>query len=112
VTQREDPHGKLVMGMFKAEMAMRQGPGAAKCSGAQLLDFERGWGALPFHFGPVHFLRVLSFEGAVTALLAECGTRFPPPMVKGQGMVVFAQGDFKRCVKCQRKIDRKPHAGT
>jgi hypothetical protein len=103
VSEREYPKGQVSLGMFKAEMAMRHGPGAVKTSGAQLLDFERGWAIPAFRHGEaVHYLRVVRDE-----LHGACGVRFPLPVVKGQGVALFGQGDFKRCVKCQRKVDRK-----
>jgi hypothetical protein len=101
VTQREDPEGQVSIAMAQAHIAMKHGPGA-KFSGAQILDFEEGWAIPCFHYGVAHHLRII--EGDI---LAKCGWRRPAPRVRGQGIVLFGQGAFKRCVKCQRVIDRR-----
>jgi hypothetical protein len=100
--QHEDPEDQVSIGMFNARMAMERGPGL-KVSGGRILNFERGWAIPALRWGAVHYLRIVDVE-----VVGACGVRFPLPLVRGQGVVFFGQGKFKRCTKCQRKVDRKP----
>jgi hypothetical protein len=84
---------------------MKHGPGGT-FSGAQILDFSEGWAIPAFHHGAVHHLKIIGEQ-----LVAKCGWRSPLPRVRGQGVVLFGQGMFKRCTKCQRVVDRRGHDG-
>ena len=106
MSQHEDPDGQASIALAKAMLAMKHGPGG-RFSGAQIVGFERGWAIPAFRHGDaVHYLRI-----AGELLIAACGGRFPLPRVKGQGVVLFGQGDFRRCRKCQRAVDRRQGAG-
>ena len=99
----QKPEDQAALAMFKAMKAMEHGPLSFKVSGTQLVGFREGWAIPALRRGDaVHHLRIIG-----DGLVGACGVSFPLPHIKGQGVVLFGQGDFRRCKRCQRAVDRR-----